>query len=75
MPDRPRNWGRWRDLDIVGTLPRQQTFSLGVYRYVSKTDGGLKRGPVVARFPGSFAENPRVAFENAEAKCRELEER
>lgn len=62
--------GDWR------TFPGQQTFSLGVFRYVERADGGLKRGKVVRRVKGYFGAGdhaPERAFEEAERVCEELE--
>lgn len=66
----------WRGKKVAMPDNGQQTFSLGIYRYIERADGGLKRGKVVRRVKGHFgtgADAPERAFEEAERVCEELE--
>jgi hypothetical protein len=52
---------------IPGTahIGRYETFSIGVFRWVSKKSGkGIKRSPVIKRFHG-FTSNPELVYRNA----------
>lgn len=72
-----RHLGDWRRGKVRPlNASYQRSFSLGVYRYVERKDGGLKRGKVVRRVHGSFGTGdhaPERAFEEAERVCADLE--
>jgi hypothetical protein len=70
----PHSWRRGR---IRSLAPGQQRFSLGIFQYVERADGGLKRqGGRHRRIHGRFGfgdSAPERAFEEAERACEELE--
>ena len=73
-----RHLGDWRLARIRSCVPSQKTFSLGIFCYVERGDGGIKRGKAVRRIRGRFGTGdhaPERAFEEAERVCEELEQK
>lgn len=68
--------GNWRTGGIYPLSGYQESFSLGIFAYAQRADGGLKRGKAVRRITGYFGTGDRAperAFEEAERVCGELE--
>ena len=59
---------------LGGTYKGQETFSIGIFRWLPKASGkGLKRGKVVYRIRGKVSDAEKV-YSRAQEICRSIDE-